>query len=109
MSETDPSTCAQCGSIRTREVRPAGLERLLALLLRQRVISCGRCGWRGRIKGSADTGGKKSHTRRRRRSARVEEFAAPSDAPELNLAELDRALERNRPDALEKDEPQNRV
>jgi hypothetical protein len=40
--------CGQCGSIRTRIVAPERLEWLAVILLRQQVVVCGRCGWRGR-------------------------------------------------------------
>lgn len=42
------AVCPQCGSLRTRAVRGNPLQQLVAVLRRQAVIVCGRCGWKGR-------------------------------------------------------------
>ena len=40
--------CPQCGSLRTRTVRGNPIQLIVALVRRQAVIACGRCGWQGR-------------------------------------------------------------
>jgi hypothetical protein len=42
------TNCKRCGSIQIRAIRGGPFERAVALLLWQRVLTCGRCGWRGR-------------------------------------------------------------
>lgn len=74
--------CRRCGSLRTRVIGGGLVERVLALLLRQHVVVCARCGFRGRqgkAGGSAPDG-----------------VASRGDSrdPRIDLAELDRALDR---------------
>ena len=42
------AVCPQCGSLRTRAVRGNPIQQIVALVRRQAVIACGRCGWKGR-------------------------------------------------------------
>ena len=42
------AVCPQCGSLRTRSVRGNPIQLIVALVRRQAVIACGRCGWQGR-------------------------------------------------------------
>ena len=64
-------------------------EAFLARLMKQRIIACGRCGWRGRMKVEGDVPVN---------SKRV--LTYPSDIPpvddqdEPDLAKLDKALEK---------------
>jgi hypothetical protein len=48
MSSGGRLVCAECGSIRTRRISGNPWQRVVAVLRRQEVIVCGRCGWRGR-------------------------------------------------------------
>jgi hypothetical protein len=80
-----------CGSIRTREVKSVSIGWLIARLLRQRLVDCGRCGWRGRVSMVRKDGKIRV---RRRRVAGPDNFASPSDQRELDLAELDKAMDK---------------
>ena len=42
------AVCPRCGSLRTRAVRGNPIQLVVALVRRQTVIACGRCGWQGR-------------------------------------------------------------
>jgi hypothetical protein len=85
------AVCRRCGSIRTQVIRGKLLERLVALLLGQRVIFCGRCGWQGRLSKSADTSSS-SHRRRRRHHRRQSHEPVLPPINELDLEALDRGL-----------------
>jgi hypothetical protein len=78
--------CTRCGSLRTRVLAGGPLQRVLAFVLRQDVIACVRCGFRGRQR-------KARHISRKRATAQ------PADTdPRLDLAALDRRLDRRSPD-----------
>ena len=48
MDAVSNAVCPQCGSLRTRTVRGNPLQQIVAVVRRQTVIACGRCGWKGR-------------------------------------------------------------
>jgi hypothetical protein len=62
------------------------LQRLLAFVLRQDVIACVRCGFRGRQRKARQASPRKSATAQ-----------PPGTDPRLDLAELDRRLDRRAP------------
>lgn len=74
---------------------------MLALLLRQQVLFCGRCGWRGRAKLLAK--GEYGEGKRRRRRRQPAE-TAPENVREplndLDLEALDRGLGSEPPRGL---------
>ena len=88
------SVCGRCGSIRTQSVEPTVLERILAALRREKVIVCGRCGWRGRVAVRTADDGSRRHHRRRRRST-PDAVDTPASSPEIDFAALDQALARD--------------
>ena len=91
--EDSTPLCRQCGSVRTRVVPGQRFESLLARLLNQRVIVCGRCGWRGRMKMETAA----------RAAARIPRYTGHvppvDDTVEPDLASLDKALEAADPAA----------
>ena len=48
MNAVSSAVCPQCGSLRTRAVRGNPLQQIVAVVRRQVVIACGRCGFTGR-------------------------------------------------------------
>jgi hypothetical protein len=91
------AVCRRCGSIRTHIVTGTTWERLTARVLGQTVLSCNRCGWRGRVKllPVADDGedrSEESHRRRRRRSQQAAPEATAEPVTEIDLDALDRGL-----------------
>jgi hypothetical protein len=87
------SVCRRCGSIKTQRIQGSTLERILAHLLRQQVLFCGRCGWRGRVKpmDSGDRGhDRRRHRRRGRHQPATPDLTEPVDP--IDLDALDKAL-----------------
>lgn len=89
MESAHTTACLRCGSIRARLIAGNPLQWLLALVLRQDVIACTRCGWRGRqSKLAADP--------RRRQGARA---VAADDVKSVDLGALDHELDSLAPPA----------
>jgi hypothetical protein len=103
--------CRKCGSTRTQIIGGAPLERVLAGILRQRVVFCGRCGWRGRVPISSGV----PHSGRRRRHQQaadsgsvrepvstvdldaIEKGLDSSPVSDADLEALDQGLDADRP------------
>jgi hypothetical protein len=74
--------CTRCGSLRTRVIAGGLVERAVALLLRQDVVACVRCGFRGR-----QPKARKIVTSGRRSAS------STAGGPPIDLAALDRKLD----------------
>lgn len=80
------AVCRKCGSTRTQIIGGAPFERVLALLLRQRVVFCGRCGWRGRVRTLSDAP-HSGHRRRRHQPAETGAVREPVSTVDLDAIE----------------------
>jgi hypothetical protein len=91
--EPDKTTaCLRCGSIRARLVTGNPLQWVLAILFRQEVIACTRCGWRGRqSRLAADP--------RRRHGAKA---VAVDEVKSVDLGALDHELDSMAPPVARK-------
>ena len=76
--------CVRCGSLRTTVISGGILGGMLALVLRQDVIACARCGFRGRQPKPAAGRGTRTPAR-----------DTASAETGIDLKELDRVLERD--------------
>jgi hypothetical protein len=88
-TRTTPA-CRECGSINTHELAPTTLDRLLMFVCGRHPLVCNRCGWSGRVPVNDPL--------KRRRRVRVGQrypWAQP-DPRDVDLARIDRALERVR-------------
>jgi hypothetical protein len=84
MSNSTTAVCPQCGSLRTRSVSANPLQWILALLRGQRVITCHRCGWRGRQSPLKDAPARRADGGGSRPSARAIDYAALDRAMALD-------------------------
>ena len=91
------AACEICGSLKTRVVDGTFGQRILALVLRQEIRACPRCGVTARMRRAADAQtGELSPSSRRRRI--VSETAGPAVARhEVDLNALDRSLSAEQP------------
>ena len=76
MSNSTTAVCPQCGSLRTRSVPANPLQWIFAFLRGQRVITCHRCGWRGRQSPLKDAPAPRAESGGSRSSARAIDYAA---------------------------------
>jgi hypothetical protein len=83
------AACRRCGSLRTQIIHGSTLDRVLTRVLRQRVLFCGRCGWRGRARTVAH--GESSDRRIHREAIRDKEMVREPVA-DFDLDAFDRAL-----------------
>jgi hypothetical protein len=81
--------CGRCGSIRIRTVKGTAFARAVSWALRKTLISCGRCGWQGRVglQERLNGQGSKHKSQRGRRVEPVLADEVTLDLPPLNLDE----------------------
>lgn len=92
------AVCRKCGSIRTALVSGGLFQRLLAFVLRQRVLLCRRCGWQGRARVAPSSTG--DDAPRRRRHTRDTHGVVREPVQDLDLDALDRGLGSEPPKGL---------
>ena len=81
------AVCRKCGSTRTQVIGGAPLERVLALLLGQRIVFCGRCGWRGRVRTLSDAPRSGQRRRSHHQAAQTGGVREPVSAGDLDTIE----------------------